>query len=69
MSETRATPISPTPPSGHAPLVLIIEDEEPIRRFLRATLEANHFRVKDSSTARDGVLQSVTIRPDIILLD
>jgi two-component system KDP operon response regulator KdpE len=69
MSEARATPITAIPPSGHAPLILIIEDEEPIRRFLRATLEANHFRVKESSTARDGVLQAVTIRPDLILLD
>jgi two-component system KDP operon response regulator KdpE len=69
MSDARASPTRAIPPSGHAPLILIIEDEEPIRRFLRATLEANHFRVKESSTARDGVLQAVTIRPDLILLD
>jgi two-component system KDP operon response regulator KdpE len=69
MSEGRATPISATSPSGHAPLILIIEDEEPIRRFLIATLEANHFRVKESRAAHDGVLQSVTVRPDLILLD
>jgi two-component system KDP operon response regulator KdpE len=69
MSELRATPIAQVPPSGHAPLILIVEDEEPIRRFLRATLEANHFRVKESGTARDGVLQAVTVRPDLILLD
>ena len=69
MNEQRATPLSAVPPSGHAPLVLIIEDEEPIRRFLRATLEASHFRVKESGTARDGVLQAVTARPDLILLD
>lgn len=69
MSQSRATPATARPPSGHAPLILIIEDEEPIRRFLRATLEANHFRIKECSTARDGVLQAVTIRPDLILLD
>lgn len=69
MSEQRAIPLSAIPPSGHAPLVLIIEDEEPIRRFLRATLEASHYRVKESGTARDGVLQAVTTRPDLILLD
>lgn len=69
MSEARATSIASIPPSGHAPLVLVIEDEEPIRRFLLATLEANHFRVKESGTARDGVLQAVTARPDLILLD
>lgn len=69
MSDTRATSITPGPPSGHAPLVLIVEDEEPIRRFLRATLDANHYRVRESATARDGILQAVTIRPDLILLD
>ncbi len=69
MSEGRATPMSAVPPPGHAPLILIIEDEEPIRRFLRATLAVNHFRVRESSTARDGLLQAVTAHPDLILLD
>ncbi|MBS0198005.1 MAG: response regulator [Planctomycetes bacterium] len=69
MSEQRATPAKAATPIGHTPLVLIIEDEEPIRRFLVATLGANNFRVKESGTAHDGVLQAVTIRPDLILLD
>ena len=69
MTEARATPISSSSPTGHAPLVLIIEDEEPIRRFLRAPLEATHFRVKEANTARDGTVQAVTARPDLILLD
>ncbi|MBL8761010.1 MAG: response regulator [Phycisphaerae bacterium] len=51
------------------PLVLIIEDEEPIRRFLRATLEANHYRVKEAGTAREGTLLTMTAYPDVILLD
>lgn len=65
---TRAQPLQTGQPA-HMPLVLIIEDEEPIRRFLRATLEANHYRVKEAGTARDGTLQAVTTYPDIILLD
>lgn len=67
MSDSRAIPIPQ--PMGHSPLILMIEDEEFIRRFLRVTLEANQFRVKESGTARDGVLQAVTQRPDLILLD
>ncbi|MBL9149873.1 MAG: response regulator [Phycisphaerae bacterium] len=54
---------------GHSPLVLVIDDEAAIRRFLRATLEANGYRVKDAETARDGLIQAVTQRPDLILLD
>jgi len=73
MMELRATPLnppaSPLAPIGHSPLILIIEDETPIRRFLKATLEAHHFRVKESATARDGMIQAVTVRPDLILLD
>ncbi len=62
---TSAAPLN-TP---HAPLILLIEDEEPIRRFLRVTLETNRFRVKECATAHDGILQAVTQRPDLILLD
>lgn len=64
----RAEPRVAAPPA-HQPLVLIVEDEEPIRRFLRATLEANHYRVKEAGTAREGALLAVTTYPDIILLD
>lgn len=56
-------------PPAHMPLVLIIEDEEPIRRFLRATIDANHYRVKEAGTAREGTLLAMTTYPDVILLD
>lgn len=64
----RAQPL-PVGTPAHAPLALIIEDEEPIRRFLRATLEAHHYRVKEAPTAREGALLAVTAYPDVILLD
>jgi len=67
-ASSRAQPLQPSQPA-HMPLVLIIEDEEPIRRFLRATLEANHYRVKEAGNARDGALLAVTTYPDVILLD
>jgi two-component system KDP operon response regulator KdpE len=54
---------------AHTPLVLIIEDEQPIRRFLRATLESQGFRVKEAGTVSDGLLQARTQRPDLVLLD
>jgi two-component system KDP operon response regulator KdpE len=54
---------------AHPPLVLIIEDEQPIRRFLRATLESQGYRVKEAETASDGLVQARTQRPDLILLD
>ncbi|MBC7834262.1 MAG: response regulator [Phycisphaerales bacterium] len=56
-------------PALHSPLVLVIDDEEPIRRFLRATLETLGYRVKESGTAGDGLVQARSHRPDLILLD
>jgi two-component system, OmpR family, KDP operon response regulator KdpE len=53
----------------HSPLILVIEDEQPIRRFLRASLENQGYRVKESATANDGLMQARTQRPDLILLD
>jgi two-component system KDP operon response regulator KdpE len=55
--------------ASNSPLVLVIEDEEPIRRFLRATLESQSYRVKEAATANEGLLQARTQRPDLILLD
>ena len=67
MSDGHATPLYPV--AAHSPLVLVIDDEEPIRRFLRVTLESNGFRVKEAGTASEGVLLAVTQRPDLMLLD
>ncbi len=57
-----------TPPSN-GPLILIVEDDLPIRGFLRASLEGQGYRVKEARTASDGLLQARTQRPDLILLD
>src|SRR5262249_24426374 len=42
---------------------------EPIRRFLRASLEGQGYRIKEAATANEGLLQARTQRPDLILLD
>jgi two-component system KDP operon response regulator KdpE len=49
--------------------VLIIDDEQPIRRMLRITLEANDYRVFEEGTARDGLISVSMNRPDVVLLD
>lgn len=50
-------------------VILVIDDELEIRRFLRVTLEANGYRVAEASTGKDGIYQASTMRPDIIVLD
>jgi two-component system KDP operon response regulator KdpE len=51
------------------PLILVIEDDRQIRRFLKATLAAEGYGYQEALTADDGILQANTRRPDLILLD
>jgi len=51
------------------PTVIIIEDERQIRRFLRSALEAEGFRVFEAETARDGLTEAGTRKPDLVILD
>ena len=52
-----------------APVVLLIEDEPQMRRFLRAALENEAYRLVEVGTAREGLAQAAGQNPDIILLD
>jgi two-component system, OmpR family, KDP operon response regulator KdpE len=52
-----------------APLVLLIEDEPHMRRFLGATLRAHDYQVVEAATAREGVAQAAGRNPEVILLD
>jgi two-component system KDP operon response regulator KdpE len=52
-----------------APVVLVIDDEVQIRRFLRAGLELDGFVVQDAETGSDA-LKFVTLKqPDLVILD
>jgi two-component system KDP operon response regulator KdpE len=51
------------------PVVLIIEDEPHMRRFLRAALESHDCRPVEAATAREGLTQASGRNPDVILLD
>jgi two-component system, OmpR family, KDP operon response regulator KdpE len=56
-------------PAANAPVVLVIEDEPPIRRFLRPTLASQGYRLVESETGEDGLLQAATRQPDLVILD
>ncbi len=49
--------------------VLIVEDEQAIRRFLRTALEGNRMRVFEAETLQRGLLEAATRKPDLIILD
>jgi two-component system KDP operon response regulator KdpE len=51
------------------PVVLVIEDEPQMRRFLHAALESHRFRPVEATTAMEGVAHATGRNPDVILLD
>jgi two-component system KDP operon response regulator KdpE len=50
-------------------LILLIEDEPQMRRFLRITLQTHGYRLVETATAQEGLLQATTRNPDVVLLD
>jgi two-component system KDP operon response regulator KdpE len=57
------------PPDGHAPLVLVVDDEPQVMRYLRATLPAHGCRVAEAETGHQALVQAATRVPDVVLLD
>ena len=51
------------------PKALIIEDEAPIRRFVRMALEAECWSVVEAETLRQGLIEAGTQRPELVILD
>ncbi|MCM3747249.1 response regulator [Paenibacillus pasadenensis] len=49
--------------------ILLIEDEPPIRKLLKVTLQAHQYELLESETGSDGLLQASMNHPDLILLD
>jgi two-component system KDP operon response regulator KdpE len=49
--------------------ILVVEDELPIRRFLRPAIEAAGWKLVEADTAAGGVLEAAQSRPDVIVLD
>ncbi|EUJ33948.1 putative two components response regulator KdpE [Listeria floridensis FSL S10-1187] len=54
---------------SHNQLVLVIEDETGISRFIQAVLEASGYKVISSSTGKEGLSIAASHAPDIVLLD
>ncbi len=49
--------------------ILVIEDEAPIRRFLRIAVESAGFGFSEAGRGRQGVEMAATGAPDLVLLD
>jgi two-component system KDP operon response regulator KdpE len=51
------------------PVVILIEDEIQIRRFVRTALEADGWQVHEADTAKRGLADAGTRKPDLLIVD
>jgi two-component system KDP operon response regulator KdpE len=51
------------------PVVVLIEDEPQIRRFLRATLTGQGYRLFEAPTGADGLVEVGSRQPDVVIID
>jgi len=60
---------APQPTPERSPRILVIDDEEQIRRALRSILQARHYTVDLAVTGAAGLEAAVDRTPDLIVLD
>ncbi len=51
------------------PRVLVVDDEEAIRRFLRVALTSQAYTVIEATSGQDALSSAVADKPDIVILD
>jgi two-component system KDP operon response regulator KdpE len=52
-----------------SPVAILIEDEPQIRRFVRLALEAEGWQVHEAETAKRGLVDAGTRKPDLLVVD
>ena len=51
------------------PVIIVIEDDPPIRRFLRTGLSTQGFSVFEADTGKQGIIEAGIRKPDLVILD
>jgi two-component system, OmpR family, KDP operon response regulator KdpE len=49
--------------------VLLVEDDQDIRRFVRTALRIEQYRVLEAGTIRQGLIEADSGKPDLVILD
>ncbi len=55
--------------SSTSPLILLIDDEKPIRRLVHTSLGGEGYRVVEAETGKDAIQLAVQQPPDLVILD
>jgi excisionase family DNA binding protein len=58
-----------SPGTAVGPLVLIVDDDEQVREYVRVNLEAEGYNVREAGTAEEGLRVLEEAQPDLVLLD
>jgi len=56
-------------PETQGPAIVLIEDEPQIRRFLRASLTSQGYRLFEAANGQEGLVEAATRQPDLVILD
>ena len=51
------------------PLILVVEDDAPVRNLITTTLKANDYRFLSATKGSEAVMEASAHNPDIVLLD
>lgn len=54
---------------SEGPVVLLIEDEPQIRRFLRTALASHGYRLFEADTGKGGLVEAASRMPEVVILD
>jgi len=57
------------PESRSGPIVLIVDDDERLREYVRVNLELEGYTVHEAGSAEEGMKVLDELRPDLVLLD
>jgi two-component system KDP operon response regulator KdpE len=52
-----------------SPVIVVIEDDPQMRRFLRTSLGSQGFQVHEAETGRRGLVEAATRKPDVVIVD
>ncbi|HZU86655.1 MAG TPA: response regulator, partial [Anaerolineaceae bacterium] len=55
--------------SETGPIILVIDDERPVRRFLRASLTGHGYFVHEAENGQEGIQAVAALHPDLVVLD
>ena len=51
------------------PLILVVEDDAPVRNLMTTTLKTNDYRYLVAASGEAAILEASSHNPDIVLLD